>query len=217
MLNPVVLTAACLASVGALLVADRRGHALWRAVFKLAASTAFVLVAVSLGAQRSGYGQLVLAALVLGWLGDALLLSHAPAAFMAGLAAFLLSHGFYAAAFVSAGTSLTALAAGGFVAVVLGAVVLRWLLPHTPADFRVPVLAYVVVILAMCTAATGHATAAQRAGVLAGAWLFAASDIAVARERFVKPGFVNKLWGWPAYFVAQLLLAWSVASSPGGA
>jgi YhhN family len=45
--------------------------------------------------------------------------------------------------------------------------------------------------------------------------LFAASDIAVARERFVQQGFLNQLWGWPTYFVAQLVLAWTVAKCAG--
>lgn len=71
-------------------------------------------------------------------------------------------------------------------------------------------LAYVVVILAMCVVAAGHALAHARAIVLLGALLFAVSDIAVARDRFVRPSPLNHLWGWPTYFSAQLLLGWSV-------
>jgi hypothetical protein len=37
-----------------------------------------------------------------------------------------------------------------------------------------------------------------------------ASDVAVARDRFVAPSVGNRLWGLPLYFVAQLLLAWTV-------
>ena len=210
MLNPIFLTTACLVSVVALLFADHHRSTLGRILFKLAASTCFVLVAVSLGAHRSIYGQLILAALLLGWIGDALLLSQAPMAFLGGLGAFLLSHLCFAAAFWSAGTSASALGVAAVVTAVFGAIVLRWLLPHTPREFKVPVLAYVVVILAMCITAAGHAFAAQHGMVLAGALLFAASDIAVARERFVRQGFVNQLWGWPTYFVAQLVLAWTV-------
>jgi hypothetical protein len=65
----------------------------------------------------------------------------------------------------------------------------------------------------MCVAAAGHAAAAGRWAVLAGALLFALSDLAVARDRFVHAGFANKLWGWPTYFGAQLLLAWTVAGA----
>lgn len=215
MLSPISLTAACLASIGALLVAHRLGSAVSRIVFKLAASTCFVLVAVSLQASASAYGQFILAALLLGWLGDALLLFRAEKAFLGGLIAFLLSHLLFATGFLSAGVSAPAAGFAAVLAAVLGLVVLRWLLPHTPSRFRLPVVTYVVVILAMTVAATGHAFATQRWSVLVGALLFAASDIAVARERFVTQSFTNQLWGWPAYFVAQLVLSWTVATPVG--
>ena len=217
MFSPVALTFACLVSVLVLLLVDRREWPLGRVIAKLAASTCFVGVAISLGATGSTYGQLILGALVLGWMGDALLLSRAPKAFMAGLGAFLLSHVLFAAAFFSGARSAQAMVIGAVAAVVFGVGVLRWLLPHAPKEFKGPVLAYVVVILCMCVAAAGHAFAAQRWDVLAGALLFAASDISVARDRFVAPGYVNRLWGWPTYFVAQLVLAWTVATAVGTA
>jgi uncharacterized membrane protein YhhN len=215
MISPVVLTAACAASVIVLLAVDRLGWAVGRVVAKLSASTFFVWVAVSLGAHESTYGQLVLVALLLGWLGDALLLSHASRAFMAGLAAFLLSHVLFAAAFASGALSVRAMGVAVVLAFAFGTVVLRWLLPHTPKEFKSPVIAYVVVILGMCIAAAGHAFASQRWEVLIGALLFTASDISVARDRFVQPAYVNRLWGWPTYFLAQVVLAWTVASAAG--
>ena len=51
--------------------------------------------------------------------------------------------------------------------------------------------------------------------MVAGAVLFAVSDISVARDQFVRPAFINRLWGLPLYYAAQLLLAGSV--SLGGA
>lgn len=208
-----MLTLGCLACVAALLVVDRREWAGPRIAAKLGASTCFVALAVVLGAMDTRYGQCVLAALVLGWLGDALLLARHPHAFLAGLASFLLSHLAFAAAFVLGPVSVAAVVLAGAAVAVVGFVVLRWLLPHVPKDFKVPVLAYVVVILAMCMAAAGHAAATGRWNVLAGAVLFAASDISVARDRFVAPGYANRLWGWPTYFVAQLVLAWSVLAT----
>ncbi|MBN9372710.1 MULTISPECIES: lysoplasmalogenase [unclassified Hydrogenophaga] len=213
MTPPVALTAACLLFVIALLVVDRLQWPLARAFTKLGASTCFVWLAIVLGAMQSRYGQWVLGALVLGWLGDALLLGKRSAAFMAGLVAFLLSHGLYATAFVSGPLNGPAMAVALVAACAAGFVVLRWLLPHTPARFKAPVLVYVVVILSMCVAAVGHAVATGRWIVLGGAVLFAISDIAVARERFVRASPVNHLWGWPTYFVAQVLLAWSVATT----
>jgi uncharacterized membrane protein YhhN len=45
----------------------------------------------------------------------------------------------------------------------------------------------------------------------AGALAFAASDVFVARHRFVAPGPLNRTWGLPLYYAAQLLLASTVA------
>ena len=42
--------------------------------------------------------------------------------------------------------------------------------------------------------------------------LFAGSDVAVARQRFIVQSFANKAWGLPTYYAAQLLLALSIAS-----
>jgi len=44
-----------------------------------------------------------------------------------------------------------------------------------------------------------------------GLGLFFVSDLAVARHRFVVKSFGNKLWGLPAYYLAQHLLAASRA------
>lgn len=41
--------------------------------------------------------------------------------------------------------------------------------------------------------------------------MFWCSDLAVARDRFIAPGFVNRLWGLPLYYAAQVAFAWSVA------
>lgn len=204
------LTTACLVAVAGLLVADRREAAAGRIAAKMAASTGFVAVALALGATNTVYGRWVLGALLLGWVGDALLLSSAPRAFLAGLGAFLLSHLLYVGAFASGALSLPVAAIALAPALAVGVVVLRWLLPHVPAGFKAPVTAYVVVILGMCVAAAGHAGATGRYAVLGGALLFAASDVSVASDQFVRRAYVNRLWGWPAYFVAQLVLAWSV-------
>ena len=57
----------------------------------------------------------------------------------------------------------------------------------------------------------GLALAAWQAGasvcVLLGALAFFVSDLAVARDRFVVKQFSNRLWGLPAYYLGQVLLA----------
>lgn len=204
-----VLTAGCALAVAVLVWAEWRDARALRAVAKTAASTAFIGVALALGATGSLYGRWVLAALALSWAGDVLLL--APRTFLAGLGAFLLAHVAYAVAFARAGVDGAWTAGGAVAMAAVGAAVLRWLWPHLGSAYRGAVAAYVVAIGAMVAAAVGHAAAAGHGVVAAGAVAFAASDVAVARDRFVAPGWGNRAWGLPLYYAAQLALAWTVA------
>jgi uncharacterized membrane protein YhhN len=206
----VLSVVACTFFVGGLLIAERRDARLARAVCKLGASSAFVAFALSLGAAQTTYGVIVLVALLLSWVGDALLLSSAERVFFGGLVAFLLAHVAYTAAFWVGGLSalVLALALLGYGAV--GLLTLRWLWPHLLAGDRPPVVAYVAVIVVMCAAATGYSRAAGSLVPAVGAACFMASDLAVARDRFVVRSVANRLWGLPLYFFAQLLLAWTV-------
>ena len=203
--------ALCVVAVAVLLVAEQRGAREARALAKTVASLAFVGVALSLGATDSAYGRWVLLALVLSVAGDVLLLSGRSAAFLAGLGAFLLAHGAYAAAFVVAGVAPRSIEMAAVPALLVGAVVLRWLWPHLHGPMRAAVPLYIVVILAMACTAAGHAGASGEATVAVAAVVFALSDLAVARERFVHASFMNRAWGLPAYYAAQLMLAGSVA------
>ncbi|MEW6271609.1 MAG: lysoplasmalogenase family protein, partial [Thermodesulfobacteriota bacterium] len=89
----------------------------------------------------------------------------------------------------------------------------RWLAPHVPDSLRMPVRAYVVVISAMVASALGTWGHAGCASIPTGALMFFASDLSVARDRFVAHDFVNRLWGLPLYYGGQLVLASSVACS----
>ena len=203
----------CVVAVALLLVAEHRGSRPARAVFKTSASLAFVATAWLLGAAGSEYGQFILAALALGLVGDVLLLSDRSQAFLLGLFAFLCSHAVFGAAFVSAGVAPVATTVAAVVALPVGLLIALWLWPHLGPAFRVAVVAYIVVILAMCSLAAGNAALHGAWWVLVGAVVFALSDIAVARDKFVAPALVNRLWGLPAYYGAQLLLAWSVRAA----
>jgi uncharacterized membrane protein YhhN len=59
----------------------------------------------------------------------------------------------------------------------------------------------------MSTLACGVTAAGGPWAVAAGALAFTASDVSVARDRFVRPQFLNRAWGLPLYYVAQLLIA----------
>jgi len=206
----ILAVAACAVFVTGLLLAERRQARVARAVCKLGASSAFFVFALSLGAASSTYGKLVLVALLLSWVGDALLLSSAERVFFGGLAAFLLAHVAYAVAFWTTGLPvivfLTALRCFG----AAGVITLRWLWPHLSAGDRPPVVAYILVIVVMCAAATGSARTVASLAPVVGAACFMASDVAVARDRYVVWSVANRLWGLPLYYAAQLLLAWTV-------
>jgi len=130
---------------------------------------------------------------------------------LAAVLSFLLGHVAYAVGFTVRGLAPLACLAAAAAVVPVAFLVLRWLRPHVPADMRISVHAYVLVISAMLVLAAG--TTAARGGplVLGGALLFYLSDLSVARDRFVVPGFANRAWGLPFYFVGQLFLAASVA------
>jgi uncharacterized membrane protein YhhN len=138
--------------------------------------------------------------------GDALLLSRRPRAFLAGIGAFLLTHVAYAVAFAPAARVSVPLAAA-LALVALG--VIRWLWPHL-GTFRLPVVVYAVAITAMLLLALGL----HRSVVRLGAALFYLSDLAVARDRFVRHQLANRVVGLPLYDAAQVLLA---LSAGGGA
>src|SRR5690349_20613575 len=112
-------------------------------------------------------------------------------AFLGGLVAFLLGHLGYVIAFARVvpparwfeGAMLGVLAA----ALVAAAVVLRWLWPRL-GSMRIPVIGYVAVITAMVLGGVAVRNASLLA--TAGAIAFYASDLAVARDKFV----VKDVW-----------------------
>ena len=198
----------CAAAVAGLLVAEyRRSRAgLWLA--KPIASLAFIWAGLAAGALDSGYGQLVLLGLVLCLVGDVLLIPlERPAVFRAGVFAFLAGHVAYSAAFLTRPLDPLGFAAGTvLLAVVVGAV-LRWIGPTLPAGMVWPVRVYMFVIGLMSALACGVTAAGGPWAVAVGALAFTASDVSVARDRFVRHEFVNRAWGLPLYYAAQLAIA----------
>jgi uncharacterized membrane protein YhhN len=155
---------------------------------------------------------LVLAGLALCMLGDVLLIPrNRSGIFRAGVFAFLLGHVAYSAAFLTVPLSFIGLAGGGALLAVVLWKVLRWLGPALPTDMLAAVRTYMVVIGVMSTLACGVTAAGGPWQVAVGALAFTASDVSVARDRFVKHEFVNRAWGLPLYFGAQLLIAASPA------
>ncbi|MEO1137048.1 MAG: lysoplasmalogenase [Pseudomonadota bacterium] len=199
--------------VALLLWAEHTENGRLRWIAKPAASACFVLTALAAGAFESVYGLWVLAALILCMAGDIFLISSSERSFLAGMGAFAAGHGAYIGAFLSDGPAPDWL----FVASILGmmafaGLTLRWLWPHL-GRFRWPVAAYsgiIAVMVATSVLAAPPSTPPPALWVIVGAVGFAVSDLSVARQQFVRHAFVNKVWGLPLYFGAQLILAASV-------
>jgi uncharacterized membrane protein YhhN len=211
-----------------LLVGEQR-TAGWRGWAKAAASAGFIAVAVAAGATHTAYGVWVLVALSLGWVGDVSLVSERRLWFLAGLGAFLVAHLGYIGAFATLRPNLLVALPVAAALLVPAALVARWLWPHLEADMRGPVLAYIAVITAMVATAAGTVAGADptgpslifltagqpwphsawKAAVMTAAVAFYLSDVSVARDRFVAPGFGNRIWGLPLYYGAQVLFALS--------
>ncbi len=185
-----------------------------RAVSKPLASLGFIVAAIGFGALDSRYGNIVLAGLVLGAIGDVCLLGQAKKYFIAGLVSFLLWHVAYVVAVSGLPISLTPALIAAAVITPLMAVIARWVFPHAPG-MRVPIGIYMLVIAAMCVVAIGAGAAGAPWMIPVGALMFTASDIAVVRDRFVASGFMNRLWGLPLYYAAQLIIAWSIMAVNG--
>jgi len=198
-------------STAALLVATRRGSRLGEWISKPLASLFFLGAALSVDALASPFGTTLFVGLVLSLVGDVLLIPKTRGSFLLGLVAFLLGHVAYAAAFVERGVSKGAVGGALLALAVPVAFVARWLLPSVEAKMKVPVIAYMTVITLMVAFSIGTVAAHGNALLVVGAVAFYLSDLAVARERFVAPGFVNRLWGLPLYYGAQLVLAYCAA------
>lgn len=221
----VISTIVCIGALGGLLTAESSGAVRERYTFKPIASLGFVLVALlggALTADAPVFCLWIVIGLVLGALGDIALMLPGRRAFLTGLVSFLAGHiayiiGFHYLTPISSWTNPTAL-----IPVIFTIPVLLWLWPHL-GSMKGPVIAYVIVITTMVVGALavlmaddpGGLTTREVHALVGGAVLFYISDLAVARQRFVVESPTNRMWGLPAYYGGQLLLAWSAVWASG--
>lgn len=194
---------ACLVLVGA----EYRKHSQVRIVSKTIASLAFIAVGVLAmrAAPASAFSMWIVIGLVLGAVGDVALLGRGDRAFLGGLVAFLLGHIAYVVAIAQLAPPATWISPLAIAPIIVGGGALVWLWPRL-GEMRVPVIVYVLTIITM----VAGALAVSQPVLTTGAVLFFASDLAVARDKFVDPGFTNRVWGLPCYYAGQLLIAWSL-------
>ncbi len=199
---------ACATCVAGCLVAERRASQglLW--VAKPLASASFLWAAFAFGALASPFGRWIAAGLGASALGDLLLIPKgAPRALRAGMLAFGVGHALFAAAFWRHGIEPGPLLGASVLVFAVCVAGWRRLGPRLGPEHRVAVRLYSGVIGAMLASALGAGLCGAPWQASLGAVLFALSDLAVAQDRFVAPSFASTLWGLPAYYAAQLLLA----------
>jgi uncharacterized membrane protein YhhN len=215
-MHPVAITATVwtLVTMIGLVLAERAGKQRGVWIMKPLASLGFIATAWTAVGPATIYSNTILTGLIACAVGDALLIPRgAKAWFLAGMFSFAVGHGAYAVSFARYGISDSAFLFALAPMVIVAVLTLRWLGPHLPVLMHSPVRMYIAVITVMTALAVGASVATHQWLIAGGAILFAVSDLFVARERFIKPAFINQLVGLPLYYVAQLLLAWSVVGS----
>jgi len=177
-------------------------------------SLLFILAALVQKDPLSPFVAFVVTGLVFCLGGDVFLALPQKKAFMLGLVSFLVGHVFYVIGFFSvAGPSGWTWVSLLLAAIFSGLVYLR-LRSHL-GKMRGPVIGYMVVITVMVCAASSVLGAADfslsgRVMAFSGAVAFYFSDVFVARDRFMKKEFVNRLIGLPMYYAGQFLIAFSL-------
>ncbi len=197
-----------------LLYAEKKEVFKAKLAVKIVLSSLFILSAVIQPHPIVPYYRFILTGLIFCLGGDVFLALPRPKMFLCGLVSFLLGHLFYVAAFfytvgINQGTviglAISAMASGG---------VFLWLRPHL-GSMKIPVIFYILVITAMVVSACsvlagGELALSGRMLVFIGALSFYVSDVFVARQRFLKTEFRNRLIGLPLYYSGQFMLAFSI-------
>ncbi len=213
MLNTAIIFAGAVLLAG-LLVAEKREHLAGKLLTKPLASLGFILLAMLQPHPAETYYFWILAGLVFCLGGDVFLALPQKPMFLVGLISFLLGHVLYVFGFLSLVPGHTWLHVGTLVIVAVSGGVFVWLKPHLGSMLG-PVVVYILVISLMLIGAlavfSSDAVAPRgRYLVIIGAGLFYLSDLFVARNRFVKKEYINRLVGLPLYYTGQYLLALSV-------
>nr|WP_262386843.1 lysoplasmalogenase [Streptomyces sp. TRM49041] len=192
-----LLSAAFATAVAADLVALLAGSEFGHAAAKPLLMPLLAAYAAVRGAPRP-----LLVALLFGWGGDVFLLSDADWAFLVGMGSFAAGHVCYLALFGRARTSPVLGVCYG--AALVAVVALLW--PDLPAELRVPVAGYSLLLTAMAYRASGLGLAAGAGGAL---FLLSDTLIATGVADWPQPP-VPDFWIMLTYAAAQYLLATGV-------
>ena len=211
-----IILALALSLMAGLLYSAKNNSIRGNFITKTLLSALFIAAALSKPCLDPVYFGLVLTGLFLCLAGDVFLIFvHSRKLFAAGMISFIAGHAFYTLAFYNpAVPGVTGAAVMIIIALVSGAV-FKWLDPHL-GSMKVPVAIYIITISVMVLSAsslTGNMKLKfpGRALAFSGAVLFYISDFFVARQRFVKTQYLNRLIGLPLYYAGQFMIAFSVS------
>ncbi len=190
---------------------DNRKSAL---LIKTVLSLLFVTAALIQPHLISEYYSLLLAGLIFCLLGDIFLALPQKGMFLAGLLVFLAGHVLYLSGFLRV-TEIGVWAGAGSLVIAAAGGLVYFRLRTYLGRMKIPVIFYMIVISVMLIGAWSvfgdyRLSCSGRTMVFIGALLFYLSDLFVARNRFVKKAFRNRLVGLPLYYTGQFLLAFSV-------
>jgi uncharacterized membrane protein YhhN len=210
----VALVVAAFGLLAGLLAAEKRKSTWMILAFKLPLSALFLVTGFIQPHSVQAYYHWVVGGLIGGLIGDVFLALKGNRAFRAGLISFLLGHILYIVAFAGLTRLPDWVSLGQVFIASVSLGVFWWLRPHV-GSMMVPVILYVVAITLMVAAAwsafLNPGLNSQGAwALLIGAVCFYASDLFVARDRFVESHFTNRLFGLPLYYLGQFLIAFSV-------
>jgi uncharacterized membrane protein YhhN len=213
MLNGLVLVLAAVL-LGGLLWTEYRRDTKRVLPLKAGLSLLFLMAAWTQPPGIVGYYRPVLVGLTFCLAGDVCLALPQRQMFLIGLISFLMGHGCYVLGFLEVAQLDPELWAAYLIVAAFSGSVFLWLRPHL-GTMMLPVLAYVAVITVMVWGAESVLFSPTleipgRTMVFCGALAFYLSDLFVARDRFVKERFGNRLLGLPLYYGGQFLLAFSV-------
>jgi len=213
MLNTLIIVLAAILLFGLLYYENRvnqKGLLLTKAVLSLL----FVIAALVQPHPISVYYYCLLVGLTFCLGGDIFMALRHKMMFLFALFFFFIGHIFYIFGFFYVAQLSQWTWVGFLTVLVISVWIYFWLKPYL-RSMKAPVVLYVIIITIMLSGAwsvLGDSNLAQpgRIMVFVGALSFYFSDIFVARDRFLRKGFLNRLIGLPMYYTGQFLLAFSV-------
>jgi uncharacterized membrane protein YhhN len=200
--------------LGGLLYFEKQGNRKRVLPTKTLLSCLFIVTALVQPHPLPGYFYLLLVGLIFCLGGDVFLALPQEKMFLCGLVSFLLGHVFFVIAFFTIAHLHQWTWIGLGICLVLSGGIYYWLRSHL-GSMHLPVLFYIIVITVMVVGAwsvigDNLLALTGRVIVFVGAVSFYFSDVFVARDRFLRPEFLNLLIGLPLYYLGQFLLAFSI-------